>query len=65
MILNYKKIADINYDKLNNYKDKNQVSIWAKGSVEGIVEKGYMGAGGIYFLFIGIVIKVAIFTLLE
>ena len=49
MISNYKKIADENYDKLNNYKDKDQVSIWAKSSVEGVIEKGYMGAGGSYF----------------
>jgi len=32
-----------------NYKDNNQVSSWAKDSVEGVIEKGYMGAGGVYF----------------
>lgn len=43
MIANYKKIADSNLDKLNNYKDANKVSSWAKPSVEGTIEKGYLG----------------------
>ena len=43
MIANYKRISDKNYDKLNKFKDKNQVSSWAKSSVEGVLEKGYIG----------------------
>ena len=42
MISNYKKLKDANYDKLNTYKDKLNVSSWAKDSVEGIIENGYM-----------------------
>lgn len=42
MIANYKKLADTNYDKLNKYNDSNQVSSWAKNSVEGMIENGYM-----------------------
>ena len=49
MLSNYEKIADENHDKLNNYTDNDQVSSWAKNSVEGVIEKGYMGAGGVYF----------------
>ena len=49
MVANYKKIADTNLDKLNKYQDVNKVSSWAKSSVEGVIEKGYMGAGGIAF----------------
>jgi hypothetical protein len=49
MLSNYEKIADENHDKLNSYIDNNQVSSWAKNSVEGVIEKGYMGAGGVYF----------------
>ena len=43
IISNYKKISDINLDKLNKYKDANKVSSWAKSSVEGMIENGYMG----------------------
>lgn len=43
MISNYKKLLDGNHDKLNKYNDKEQVSSWAKDSVEGMIEKGYMG----------------------
>ena len=42
MICNYKKISDKNHDKINNYSDKKNVSSWAKDSVEGVIEKGYM-----------------------
>lgn len=42
MISNYKKLADANHDKLYKYVDNNQVSSWAKNSVEGMIEKGYM-----------------------
>jgi Leucine-rich repeat (LRR) protein len=49
MIANYKKIADSTLDKLNKYQDVNEVSSWAKDSVEGVIENGYMGAGGIAF----------------
>ena len=43
MIANYKKISDNNIDKLNTYKDANQVSSWAKPGLEGVVEKQYLG----------------------
>jgi hypothetical protein len=49
MIANYRKIADSTLDKLNKYQDANNVSSWAKPSVEGVIENGYMGAGGIAF----------------
>ncbi|MGL5714282.1 MAG: S-layer homology domain-containing protein [Paraclostridium sp.] len=42
MIANYMKLDDSDHDKLNNYKDANEVSKWAESSVEGILEKGYM-----------------------
>ena len=42
IISNYKKIEDDNYDKLNKYKDATNVSTWAKNSVEGVLEQGYM-----------------------
>lgn len=42
MISNYKKLVDTNYDKLNGYNDGNNVSDWAKSSVEAILEAGYM-----------------------
>lgn len=43
MIANYKNISDKNLDKLSRFKDAYKVSSWAKPSVEGIIEKGYMG----------------------
>jgi hypothetical protein len=42
MISNYKKLSDTNYDKLNIYTDRNEVSTWAKDGVEGVIENGYM-----------------------
>ena len=42
MICNYKKLSDKNHDKINKYSDKGNVSSWAKDSVEGVIEKGYM-----------------------
>ena len=42
MIANYKKISDNNHNKLNTYLDNNTVSDWAKDSVEGVIEKGFM-----------------------
>ena len=42
MVSNYKKLSDNNHDKLNKYNDASQVSSWAKDSVEGVIEKGYM-----------------------
>ncbi|MCR8745425.1 S-layer homology domain-containing protein [Romboutsia lituseburensis] len=41
-----KQNKDDNIDKLIKYKDFNEVSEWAKSSVEGCIEAGYMGAGG-------------------
>ena len=42
MISNYKKLDDSVHNKLTSYKDANQVSTWAKNSVEGVMEAGYM-----------------------
>lgn len=42
IISNYKNIGDNNFDKLNKYKDAVDVSDWAKDSVEGVLEQGYM-----------------------
>lgn len=42
MISNYIKLHDINHDKVNTYKDSSNISNWAKDSVEGVIEKGYM-----------------------
>ncbi|WP_196333785.1 S-layer homology domain-containing protein [Paraclostridium sordellii] len=42
MISNYKKIADNNYNKINRFTDKLEVSDWAKSGVEGILKNGYM-----------------------
>ena len=42
MIANYLNIKDTNYDKMSKFKDKNQVSSWAKSSVESLLEKGYL-----------------------
>ena len=36
---------DSNLDKLSVYADRNKVSNWAKSSVEGSIEAGYMGVG--------------------
>lgn len=43
------RTKDTNLDKLNTYYDKNLVSNSMKSSVEGAIEKGYMGKGGKYF----------------
>lgn len=42
MLSNYKKIDDPDHDKINSYIDGYMVSSWAKSSVEGVIEKGYM-----------------------
>lgn len=42
IISNYKKLSDDNFDKLKTYKDFEDVSSWAKTSVEAILEAGYM-----------------------
>lgn len=42
MVSNYKKINDKNNDKINLYYDSDKVSSWAKDSVEGVIEHGYM-----------------------
>lgn len=42
MIANYLDIADKNTNKLNAYKDAKNVSSWAKTSIEGMLEKGYI-----------------------
>ena len=36
---------DTNLDKIKKYKDYKNISTWAKSSVEGAVEKGFMGVG--------------------
>ncbi|MCR8746915.1 S-layer homology domain-containing protein [Romboutsia lituseburensis] len=43
MLANYKKISDYALDKINTFNDKNNISNWAKASVEGVIENGYMG----------------------
>lgn len=42
MISNYMKLYDKNHNKINEYTDSGNVSDWAKDSVEGVIEKGYM-----------------------
>lgn len=42
IISNYQKLSDTNYDKISIYKDSNEVSSWAKSSLEAVVEKGYI-----------------------
>lgn len=43
MISNYLKLADTNHNTISAFKDVASISSWAKDSVEGIVENGYMG----------------------
>lgn len=45
IITSIKNKKDWNLDKLNKYIDRNQVASWAKPSVEGAIEQGYMGKG--------------------
>lgn len=42
MVSNYMKLYDSNHDKINQYIDSSAISNWAKDSVEGVIEKGYM-----------------------
>ncbi|MCR8743798.1 S-layer homology domain-containing protein [Romboutsia lituseburensis] len=42
ILTNIKNNKDNNLDKLNKYKDANNVSEWAKSSVEGSIEAGYL-----------------------
>ena len=42
IISSYKQLVDNNFDKINKYNDFEYVSGWAKSSVEGVLEKGYM-----------------------
>ena len=42
MISNYKKLSDSNHEEIYKFKDKAQISSYAKDSVEGVVERGYM-----------------------
>lgn len=43
MLSNYKKLTDTNHEEIYKFNDKNNISSWAKDSVEGVVERGYMG----------------------
>lgn len=43
MLSNYKKLTDTNHEEIYKFKDKNQISSYAKDSVEGVVERNYMG----------------------
>ena len=43
MLSNYKKLTDNNHEEIYKFSDKNQISAYAKDSVEGVVERGYMG----------------------
>lgn len=49
IITSVKKNKDNNLDKLEAYSDKHLVSQWAKTSVEGAIEAGYMGKNSIIF----------------
>ena len=40
---------DSNLDKLSKYTDADKVSSWAKTSVEGAIERGYLGQGSTEF----------------
>ena len=42
MIANYLKLSDSNYDRISSYPDYNEVSFWAKSSLEAIIKKGYI-----------------------
>jgi len=42
MISNYKKLSDSNHEEIYKFNDKAQISSYAKDSVEGVVERGYM-----------------------
>ena len=43
MLSNYKKLTDTNHEEIYKFKDKDKISSWAKDSVEGVVERNYMG----------------------
>lgn len=43
IITNIKQNKDTNYDKISKYKDLNNISSWAKSSVEGALEAKYLG----------------------
>lgn len=42
MLSNYKKLTDKNHEEIYKFTDKAQISSYAKDSVEGVVERGYM-----------------------
>lgn len=42
MLSNYKKLTDNNHEEIYKFTDKAQISSYAKDSVEGVVERGYM-----------------------
>ena len=42
MLSNYKKLTDSNHEEIYKFRDKNEISSWAKDSVEGVVERSYM-----------------------
>lgn len=46
MLANYKGIADSNHDKSRQFNDYNEISDWAKDSVEGSIEYGYINGMG-------------------
>lgn len=43
IVTNIKNNKDTEYDKINEYKDGDKISNWAKSSVEGALEAGYLG----------------------
>lgn len=43
IITTIKNNKDTNYDKINIYSDNQKIGSWAKSSVEGMLEAGYMG----------------------
>ncbi|GAA0866125.1 family 10 glycosylhydrolase [Paraclostridium tenue] len=46
MLANYKGIADSNHDKSRRFNDYDEISDWAKDSVEGAIEYGYINGMG-------------------
>ena len=46
MLANYKGISDANHDKSKRFNDYNDISDWAKDSVEGAIEYGYINGMG-------------------
>ena len=46
ILTNIKNNKDTNYDKINKFTDGYKTSEWAKSSVEGAIEAGYLSGDG-------------------